>query len=222
MKAEALNSYVSSSSQELSWESGAEDDLLAGPMDIDDSSFGHHMARSKQARTGPGADQDMNEVAEILLKMNVNLNGNKQRRWAKTAVCPFASCSVQVSQHGSTESCYVHCAMIFQLDLSCLTLRRGPCRLLLVHVSMPVSHTHLYTCPGIPSMAKVYSSNGQSPDLHHAHEHAPCAADYLCVHSRACVCACGYQSCHALGPPFTDAIVKNVLSSSEFTFWQGA
>lgn len=76
LKAEALNSYVSSSSQDLSGESGAEDDLLAGPMDIDDSSFSRHMTRPGQP--GPGADQDMTEVAEILLKMNVN--SARQRR----------------------------------------------------------------------------------------------------------------------------------------------
>ncbi|KAL0027420.1 hypothetical protein WJX79_011094 [Trebouxia sp. C0005] len=74
LKAEALNSYQSSSSQELSGESGAEDDLLAGPMDIDESSFSRHTARAGQ----PGADQDMTEVAEILLKMNVN--SARQRR----------------------------------------------------------------------------------------------------------------------------------------------
>ncbi|KAL3153033.1 hypothetical protein ABBQ38_012057 [Trebouxia sp. C0009 RCD-2024] len=82
LKQEALlGSYVSSSSQELSGESGAEDDLPAGPMDIDDASFSHHMARSGQGQHGPGADQDMNEVAEILLKIsNVNMNGHRQRR----------------------------------------------------------------------------------------------------------------------------------------------
>ncbi|DBB18248.1 TPA: hypothetical protein ACH3X3_003210 [Trebouxia sp. C0006] len=74
LKAEALNSYQSSSSQELSGESGAEDDLLAGPMDIDDSSYSRSTARAGQ----PGADQDMTEVAEILLKMNVN--SARQRR----------------------------------------------------------------------------------------------------------------------------------------------
>ena len=86
LKQEALlNSYVSSSSQDLSGESGAEDDLPAGPMDIDDSSFSHQMAPAGRAQTGPGADQDMNEVAEILLKIsNVNMNGNRQRRYAST------------------------------------------------------------------------------------------------------------------------------------------
>ena len=74
-----MQSYNSSSSQELSGESGAEDDLLAGPMDIDDTSASHHLSRAGRNQTGPGADQDMNEVAEILLKMNVNMS-SKQRR----------------------------------------------------------------------------------------------------------------------------------------------
>ena len=84
LKQEALlNSYVSSSSQDLSGESGPEDDLPAGPMDIDDASFSHHVGQPGQAQSGPGADQDMNEVAEILLKIsNVNMNGNRQRRYA--------------------------------------------------------------------------------------------------------------------------------------------
>ena len=78
-----MNSYVSSSSQDLSGESGAEDDLPAGPMDIDDASFSHHMAQPGQVQNGSGADQDMKEVAEILLKIsNVNVNGNRQRRYA--------------------------------------------------------------------------------------------------------------------------------------------
>lgn len=89
LKAEALNSYVSSSSQDLSGESGAEDDLLAGPMDIDDSSFSRHMARPGQP--GAGADQDMTEVAEILLKMNVN--SARQRRYAaQSAECLLPLC----------------------------------------------------------------------------------------------------------------------------------
>lgn len=84
-----MNSYVSSSSQDLSGESGADDDLPAGPMDIDDSSFSHHMAPAGRAPTGPGADQDMNEVAEILLKIsNVNMNSNRQRRCASTPANP--------------------------------------------------------------------------------------------------------------------------------------
>lgn len=86
-----MGSYVSSSSQELSGESGAEDDLPAGPMDIDDASFSHHMARSGQAQHGPGADQDMNEVAEILLKIsNVNMNGNRQRRFVNLHAASMA------------------------------------------------------------------------------------------------------------------------------------
>ena len=85
-----MSSYVSSSSQELSGESG--DDLPAGPMDIDDASFSHHMARSGQAQHGPGADQDMNEVAEILLKIsNVNMNGNRQRRCANFVLLAWLS-----------------------------------------------------------------------------------------------------------------------------------
>ena len=56
---------------------------MAGPMEIDDSSFSHQVARSGQAQLGPGPDQDMNEVAEILLKMNVNLNSSKQRRYVE-------------------------------------------------------------------------------------------------------------------------------------------
>ena len=53
-------------------------------MDIDDASFSHQVARPGQAQNGPGADQDMNEVAEILLKIsNVNMNGNRQRRYAQ-------------------------------------------------------------------------------------------------------------------------------------------
>ena len=85
LKQEALlNSYVSSSSQDLSGESGPEDDLPAGPMDIDDASFSHHVGQPGQAQNGHGADQDMNEVAEILLKIsNVNMNGNRQRRYAQ-------------------------------------------------------------------------------------------------------------------------------------------
>ncbi len=85
LKAEALNSYQSSSSQELSGESGAEDDLLAGPMDIDDSSYSRNTARAGQ----PGADQDMTEVAEILLKMNVN--SARQRRCSPSTVPPMFS-----------------------------------------------------------------------------------------------------------------------------------
>ena len=56
-------------------DSGNEDDLVAGPMDIDDSS------RTQQKPRGPPGDHDMNEVADILLNMNVNLNG-RSKRWA--------------------------------------------------------------------------------------------------------------------------------------------
>lgn len=71
LKAEGLNTYVSSSSQDEMGDSGPEDDLVAGPMDIDDSS----MARPQK----PKGDQDMNEVADILLNMNVNMNGKPKR-----------------------------------------------------------------------------------------------------------------------------------------------
>lgn len=74
-----MQSYNSSSSQELSGESGAEDDLLAGPMDIDDASVSQRMSRPERTHNGSGADSDMTEVAEILLKMNVNM-GNKPKR----------------------------------------------------------------------------------------------------------------------------------------------
>lgn len=54
-------------------DSGNEDDLVAGPMDIDDSSL------TQQKPRGPAGDHDMNEVADILLNMNVNLNGRSKR-----------------------------------------------------------------------------------------------------------------------------------------------
>lgn len=67
---------------------------MAGPMEIDDSSISHQVARSGQAQLGPGPDQDMNEVAEILLKMNVNLNSSKQRRYVEgVGMCSAQWCS---------------------------------------------------------------------------------------------------------------------------------
>lgn len=71
LKAEALNSYVSSSSQDEMEESGNEDDMVAGPMDIDDSSALRH--------SRPKGDRDMNEVADILLNMNVNMHSKPKR-----------------------------------------------------------------------------------------------------------------------------------------------
>ena len=55
-------------------DSGNEDDLVAGPMDIDDPS----MLRKLKPK-GAAGDQDMNEVADILLNMNVNINGKPKR-----------------------------------------------------------------------------------------------------------------------------------------------
>lgn len=52
-------------------ESGNEEDMVAGPMDIDDSSTVRHQR--------PKGDQDMNEVADILLNMNVNMHGKPKR-----------------------------------------------------------------------------------------------------------------------------------------------
>ena len=57
-------------------------------MDIDDSSYSRHIARAGQA--GAGADQDMTEVAEILLKMNVN--SARQRRYRQSTV--FSNCLI--------------------------------------------------------------------------------------------------------------------------------
>ena len=74
LKAEGLSSYVSSSSQDEMGDSGNEDDLVAGPMDIDDPS----MTRKLKPR-GAAGDQDMNEVADILLNMNVNMNSKPKR-----------------------------------------------------------------------------------------------------------------------------------------------
>ncbi len=54
-------------------------------MDIDDASYSRHAARAGQ----PGADQDMTEVAEILLKMNVN--SARQRRYSWSTVPPLCS-----------------------------------------------------------------------------------------------------------------------------------
>lgn len=71
LKAEGLNSYVSSSSQDEMEESGNEDDMVAGPMDIDDSSALRH--------SRPKGDRDMNEVADILLNMNVNMHSKPKR-----------------------------------------------------------------------------------------------------------------------------------------------
>ena len=47
-------------------------------MDIDDSSYSRSTARAGQ----PGADQDMTEVAEILLKMNVNSARQRRYSWS--------------------------------------------------------------------------------------------------------------------------------------------
>lgn len=47
-------------------------------MDIDDSSYSRNTARAGQ----PGADQDMTEVAEILLKMNVNSARQRRYSWS--------------------------------------------------------------------------------------------------------------------------------------------
>ena len=56
-------------------------------MDIDDSSYSRHTARAGQPGAGP--DQDMTEVAEILLKMNVN--SARQRRYRQSTVLSLFS-----------------------------------------------------------------------------------------------------------------------------------